>query len=114
MKKTLIVIACLSFGALVAFQIPSGSNLSFLPLASAEEDSLPPSPPGGFEPSSSPTLPPEPWPPSITHLSGQSRELELEIGTRVLNFCAAEKKLSRVEMELAWRTSSPPSLSKIE
>lgn len=94
MKKILVVIICFSFGALITLQFPSVSNLSPLPLALAEEDSLPPFP-LGFKPSPSPALPPEPRPPTITHLSGQSRELELEIGTRVLNFCAAEKETIR-------------------
>lgn len=66
-----------------------------VPLALADEVTLPPPPPGPVEPNPPPAFPPEPQPPAITHLSGQSREFELEIGNRILSFCAAEKEVIR-------------------
>lgn len=105
MKKFWLVFVCVCLLSLLSPQVPvvGSSGIPAVPLALADditlpltltdEATLPPSPPGPVEPNPPLAFPPEPQPPAIPHLSGQSRELELEIGNRILKFCAAEKEI---------------------
>src|SRR5450756_50645 len=111
MKRFWLVFVCVCLLSLINPQIPMIESSGIpsvplaladaladevtVPLALADKATLPPPPPGPVEPNPPPAFPPEPQPPAITHLSGQSRELELEIGNRILGFCAAEKEAIR-------------------
>ncbi|MCX5977824.1 MAG: amidase domain-containing protein [Coprothermobacterota bacterium] len=105
MKKFWLVFVCVCLLSLLSPQVPvvGSSGIPSVPLALADdvtvpltladEATLPPSPPGPVKPNPPPAFPPEPQLPTISHLLGQSRELELEIGARILKFCAAEKTI---------------------
>jgi hypothetical protein len=105
MKKFWLVFVCVCLLSLLSPQVPvvGFSGIPSVPLALADdvtvpltladEATLPPSPPGPVKPNPPPAFPPEPQLPTISHLLGQSRELELEIGARILKFCAAEKTI---------------------